>query len=356
MKLRKKLLSLLLTATLAAGLSTTALADYTPVTQLDYTGNAIQYTDVNENDWFHDNLTLLTMAGGINGFEDGTFRPNSGLRLCEFIKIVTAIMYPGAINDFASYTIGSVSDEEQWYAPYVGVAEAVGLLNGITYTREALEANVNRYNMAMLIVNAMKLIGETPTHDSNIQYAIGDYDKIPAKYREPVCDAYQFGILMGKDSYGSFCGNDGLTRAETCTVIMRLFEDSLRNYVYNEYWDVTDHCRSVVIMPEDWSTRSVSVKLTEPNFRVNYYCTAAVGDYGGLLFSVVITDQYTEDWGSNFKYLGLASKGNEKHYVYVVYPGDTQYDYSNAEMRVEYVSMQGDMNDGRVKITVTMHE
>lgn len=348
--MKRKLMSLLLTLALALSLAVPALA-YTPITYLQYNDPPMSFTDVKGNEWFHDNLLLLTMAGGINGYEDGTFRPQSGLKLCEFIKIVAAILYPGAEADFAGYKFGG---ESLWYSPYVGLAEAVGLLEGVNYTKQALEANVNRYNMAVLITNALRLMGENLSHDDNIQYFIGDYDSIPAKYRNPVCDAYQHGILMGKDAYGNFCGNDGLTRAETCTVVMRLFEDTARNHFYGEFWNVTDHCRAVVLMPEDWQTRAVSTLSDGQYFCANYYCTAAVEE-GGLLFSVVITDSPVSSWPTNYDYLGVAGKGSEKHYVYIVYPGDVQYDYTNADMRVEYVSMLGDMESGLVKITVTMH-
>lgn len=351
--MKKKLLAVLLTLVLALSLAVPALAGYTPVTYLRYEYPPKAFYDVGQDEWYHDNLLLLTMAGGIDGYEDGTFRPQSGLRLCEFIKIVVAILYPGvAETDFAGYHFGG---EALWYSPYVGLAESVGLLEGVNYTKTALEANVNRYNMALLATNALRLMGENLSHDDNIRYFIGDYDSIPAKYRDPVCDAYQSGILMGKDTYGNFCGNDGLTRAETCTVVMRLFEDTARNHFYGEYWDVTNHCRAVVLMPEDWKNRSVSVLVDSSDFCVNYFCTAAMRDTGGLLFSVVITDRPVNSWPSGYRYLGATKKGNEQHHVYIVYPGDVQYDYTNPEIRVEYASMLEDMESGQVKINVTMH-
>lgn len=354
MKWKKRLISLLLTLSLGAGLGVPAAAAsaYTPVQDLQYTGRDVSFTDVKSGDWFAGNLSLLVQAGGINGYEDGTFRPNSGLKLCEFLKMVTTLLYPSYVEDFADYTFGG---EALWYAPYVGLAEATGLLKGVTYTKAALEANVNRYTMAVLITNAVDLRGETLSRDKSIQYFIRDYYSMPYKYRLPVRDAYQMGILAGKDAYGNFCGNDGLTRAEACTVVMRLFEEGLRQSYYREYWDVSRQCRLLIRMPAEWFGRVLSREVSGGRFQVEYVCVNAVdGQHEGILFSVVVSDQAVNQWDTEYDYLGKVSSGSETHYVYVVYPDTMQYDGFNEEIQAEYVGMDEDMKNNLVTFNVVI--
>ena len=171
--MKKKLISLVLALSLGVGLAVPAAASgYQPVTELSYSVPAKTFQDVKGGDWYYGNLTLLVRAGGIDGYEDGLFRPNGGLKLCEFVKMVVALMYPHALPDFAGVTFGG---EALWYGPYVGAAEAVGLLEGVGHTKQALEANVNRYNMAVILTNALKLRGETLERDKDLQYFINDY-------------------------------------------------------------------------------------------------------------------------------------------------------------------------------------
>ncbi len=84
------------------------------------------YTDVAAESWYNNAISTLSRMGIINGYEDGSFRPNAPITRAEFTAIATRFFdytarYAGAFNDVAS---GS------WYADYVQAAVDMGLVDG----------------------------------------------------------------------------------------------------------------------------------------------------------------------------------------------------------------------------------
>ena len=58
---------------------------------LDTSGENI-FTDVNAGDWFYDQVVGSIRYGWINGYEDGTFRPDKGITRAEAAKLVNALL------------------------------------------------------------------------------------------------------------------------------------------------------------------------------------------------------------------------------------------------------------------------
>ena len=81
----------------------------------DFWSQENDYSDVSATDWFNNAVSTLSNAGIIDGYEDGTFRPNAPITRAEFTAIATRFFdytaeYEGAFND-VSYS--------SWYADYV---------------------------------------------------------------------------------------------------------------------------------------------------------------------------------------------------------------------------------------------
>src|SRR5699024_4308805 len=78
---------------------------------IDYTVD--KFKDVKVSDWFVDTVSKLVGKGGIDGYSDGTFRPNNTITKAEFIKM----------------TVGSLGYKEvepkdsHWAINYVNKAE-----------------------------------------------------------------------------------------------------------------------------------------------------------------------------------------------------------------------------------------
>ncbi len=61
------------------------------IVELDYHGGGEGFTDVDKNLWSFDEITALTAAGIIKGYEDGTFRPSASLTRGEMAVLINRI-------------------------------------------------------------------------------------------------------------------------------------------------------------------------------------------------------------------------------------------------------------------------
>ena len=66
---------------------------------LDTSGENI-FTDVNAGDWFYDQVVGSIRYGWINGYEDGTFRPNNTMTRAEVTTIVNRMLGRAADKDY----------------------------------------------------------------------------------------------------------------------------------------------------------------------------------------------------------------------------------------------------------------
>lgn len=96
-----------------------------------YWSRTNSFGDVAADRWYNNAIsTLANMSKDkniINGYEDGTFRPDSSITRAEFTKIAvgffkeTAEEYQGIYPDV---------DKDAWYATYIEAANRVGLIKG----------------------------------------------------------------------------------------------------------------------------------------------------------------------------------------------------------------------------------
>ena len=77
--------------------------------------------------WYNNAVSTLCHMGVLGGYSDGTFRPNAPITRAEFAKIAVSF---AQINGFSEYGYFTDVNSSDWYAPYVDAAKAVGLIEG----------------------------------------------------------------------------------------------------------------------------------------------------------------------------------------------------------------------------------
>lgn len=190
---------------------------------------ASPYPDVDENAWYGAYVERCTAEGILNGFEDGTFRPDATLRRGEFIKILACaggLTYSGSLAGV------------HWAEQYWCALNAAGVMQGVDIECSAagLQQVITRYEMAELIANFLtQVLRERPAAVSGAADHIPDYASIPEDCRTAVEQVYGKGIINGLVNTpgvadGSFCGGDSLTRAQGVAVTIRLTDSSARTY------------------------------------------------------------------------------------------------------------------------------
>lgn len=85
------------------------------------------YSDVELDDWFNNAICTLSNAGLINGYEDGSFKPNGKITRAEFATIASRFFEYADENMENPF---SDVEEDTWYYRYIMAASDMGLING----------------------------------------------------------------------------------------------------------------------------------------------------------------------------------------------------------------------------------
>lgn len=166
--------------------------------------------------WAKDNITYLYNLRYIGGYPDGSYKPNNPVNVAEFLKMATlGIGYKLENNHVI------------WYENYVNKALEIGLITEGEFPN--LTAPLTREQVAKIAVQAVLHIEEKPSQelDELISMNIRDFTKISDNKKQDVIDAYRIGLMAG-DNDGFFNPKGILTRAEMCTVIMRIMDKAKR--------------------------------------------------------------------------------------------------------------------------------
>jgi len=175
----------------------------------------LNLTDVRESDWFKSNIEFLIDKGIVNGYTDGTFKPNNTVTKAQFVKMVITAMGHNELQNGGDY----------WASPYIKKAMFLNILSSKEVIPEEFEAPIIRADMAIIISKAL----QEEYADNLDEYAslLKDYESIKDIYKESVLKTYSKGIIGGY-SDGEFKANNSLTRAEASTVIVRMIDTSKR--------------------------------------------------------------------------------------------------------------------------------
>lgn len=186
-----------------------------PSTDNEEKGNkAPEFSDMDQAPWAEKYIKYCNSKGIINGFEDGTFRPNDFVTREQFVKMVIegldlAIVAEG-INNFQDVENGS------WYEPYVRSAHSLDITNGVGDNMFGIGINITRQELVTMLYRAYWIDSADATNFT-------DNSEI-AEYASTAVAAYSgAGILNGYGD-GSFKPNALATRAEAAAIITRLVE------------------------------------------------------------------------------------------------------------------------------------
>lgn len=196
-------------------------------TPLYNAGPKITLSDINGH-WSADFVNRLVSLGGIGGYPDGTFQPDKTITKAEFLSIVMKSLavdtsvYDNPIEHWAGSTLMAAYENKIVYS------------SEISGTKSALDAPINRYEMAMIMVRANEnLQNEAEVGTAGINTVMADYSSKVAnsEYKDYVEQAYMKGFISGVDNKGTFMGNGNGTRGQAATMVVRLLDKSYRSKV-----------------------------------------------------------------------------------------------------------------------------
>lgn len=129
-------------------------------TRESYWSQSSGFTDVASGAWYNNAVSTLTRAGILDGYEDGSFRPNASITRAEFTKI--AVSFFKHVGGASSNPFNDVPDSA-WYAEFVKAAAELGLIDGYEDGTFRPNAPITRAE-ACTIVN--RTLGRAPDKDN----------------------------------------------------------------------------------------------------------------------------------------------------------------------------------------------
>lgn len=113
------------------------------------------FSDIDANDKnLSEAVDLMTKFGILNGYEDGTFRPNNEITRAEFSKvIIETIMTDEKVSGDEAKFIDV--KENHWAKGYIYLSRKLGIVNGMTIDTFAPENNITYEQAVKMIVAAL---------------------------------------------------------------------------------------------------------------------------------------------------------------------------------------------------------
>lgn len=207
--MKKSVSLMLLLAMLFTTINATALAN-------------TQLSDISKH-WAKSDVERAVQLGFINGYENGTFKPDNTITRAEFTKsLVAALKLP--LSEKSSV----FTDDNTWAEPYIQTAIENELILVDEYSNKKFEPskNITRQEIAVMSVRTLDM--QEKAEDKRIWRALftklTDLIQVDEKFRGYVKIANDLGIVRGYLD-GSFGPTKTATRAEAVVMVLRTLDE-----------------------------------------------------------------------------------------------------------------------------------
>lgn len=175
--------------------------------------------------WARNDIIAMAARDVARGMPDGTFVPDGSVTRAQFAALLVRTL--GKQPDKPAAPRFSDVPAWAWYYGPVETAAKLGLVNGYEDGTFKPDARISRQEMAAMIVRAMNLTKTAPTMaqaevDQTLA-AFVDSDMIGAWARESIAKAVKTGIVQGR-TITTFQPRSDATRAEGVVMLKRLLK------------------------------------------------------------------------------------------------------------------------------------
>jgi len=189
-----------------------ALADYRENTNPN-TMKIASITNI-QNHWAKKSIDYLVNKKILNGYPDGTFKPNNYISREEAVKIIVLALNKEPKQDQKS-KFPDVA-EGFWAEEYINVAKDENIITGYPDGRFGLGTNLKRGEMAAILVRSF---GLKPTNAQG-SLPFSDVEKGHWAYKD-ILTLYQNGVVKGYPD-GTYGPESTITRGEFATFVERI--------------------------------------------------------------------------------------------------------------------------------------
>ena len=169
------------------------------------------FSDLAEDHWAAPFINELSSKNVINGYPDGTFKPNDTLTKGAFLKLIMTASMPEL--DFTN----APKDFEHWAAGYVKVAENYAVLEEGTITAENIDEPISRIDVIKIL--SLCDINVRGRDQKSVDYLdFSDVESLSTVESILLSHAVASEIIGGYPD-GTFKPENNLTRAEASKIL-----------------------------------------------------------------------------------------------------------------------------------------
>ncbi|MDO5478931.1 MAG: S-layer homology domain-containing protein, partial [Clostridia bacterium] len=179
-----------------------------------------KFSDVEEAAWAKHAIGVLTHKGIIDGYEDGTIRPNGMITRDEFVKLLVVAFELDVKADAYNYFWADVK-ADGWQVPYIAAAHEANILVGTDGGAFGSNVRITREDMAAMIYKAVLMKKATLPSDKIVAFT--DAENIEGYAVEAVNKLAAAGVISGMGD-GTFAPAAGATRAQAFQMIALVLE------------------------------------------------------------------------------------------------------------------------------------
>ncbi len=172
--------------------------------------------------WSDEYVMPLTLEGVINGYEDGTFRPENAVTRAEAIAMIVRLL--GAADDSAAAEMAEKIPPSLgakipfWAVPYIALALDMGILSESELNGFDAGVPAGRWEVAAWLARAL---GLKPAEDTALDSYFTDLKDIPKQAAPLIEAARRLGIVTGYPD-GTFRPYNGIKRGEIAALLSRV--------------------------------------------------------------------------------------------------------------------------------------
>ena len=130
----------------------------TDETREQYWATTNAYSDIKSGDWYNNAISTLSSAGIVSGYPDGTFRPNAPITRAEMSKIIALFAKLDKTTDRFSDIAG------HWAEAYIKLAAGNGWIEGYPDGTFKPQQNITRAETVTMINRVLERVPSDEDH------------------------------------------------------------------------------------------------------------------------------------------------------------------------------------------------
>ncbi|MEF3302598.1 S-layer homology domain-containing protein [Paenibacillus sp. GYB003] len=169
--------------------------------------------------WAREDVELLASKLVIQGVSADTFAPDRTVTRAEFAAMLVRAL--GLVEQAGESLYADVRPEAAWYAGAVGAASEAGLIEGYEDGTFRPDAPVSREQLAAMLARAIRYAGELPQADVSALGRFSDHADVADWAKQPAAQLLAAGLIEGITDT-TFAPQEPATRAQSAVLLKRM--------------------------------------------------------------------------------------------------------------------------------------